>query len=341
MEQVIIYGAGVNGKKYYGFLKSLSMENIIYAFCDKNYEQIKNIDKIPVYPYRDLKNKGILFIISVLEQEEICRQLENDGQVYYSSIEAWVRDSPWDGDLNLGRAVRVYGGFCPCCKENTLFLSFDYWLRDHYKCLLCDSIPRQRALMKVLEDEMPGWRDMAIHESAPIGNIFQILKQQCPGYTYSYWYESEPLGMELKSGGTNQNLENLTFEKEMFDIFITQDVLEHIDRPEKALAEITRTLKKGGVHIFTTPLYPFKKTTARIKMNGNQRELILPPIYHGNPISNDGALVTYEWGGCDFLEILDKATGMESKIVEFPNSKENFENGLEGDFLQVIVSRKR
>lgn len=38
--------------------------------------------------------------------------------------------------------------------------------------------------------------------------------------------------------------------------------------------------------------------------------------------------------------MVDELTGMESMIVEFPNSKENFENGLEGDFLQVVVSKK-
>lgn len=374
MDQIIIYGAGVMGKQYYDFLKAVHMENVIYAYCDKNYEKIKNINGIPVCPYDDLKDQRIPFVISTLMHEEICIQLGNDAQVYYNNIGEWIKDYKEDDsdrirmwvayqnkgegingnierrldnldkemyeaihDIGLDNAVKIYGGICPCCKQKTLFASFDYWLRDHYKCLFCGSIPRQRALIKVLESEMPEWRNMKIHESSPIGSMF---KQQCAGYTYSYWYESEAPGAELQSGGTNQNLENLTFEDETFDIFITQDVLEHINRPEKALTEIARTLKKGGLHIFTTPLYPFKKTRARIKMDGDKRELILPPIYHGNPISEEGSLVTYEWGGFDFLEMIDQVTGMESKIVEFPNSKENFENGLEGEFLQVIVSKK-
>ena len=77
-------------------------------------------------------------------------------------------------------------------------------------------------------------------------------------------------------------------------------------------------------------------------MQGDKRELILPPIYHyhGNPISGEGSLVTYEWGGYDFLEMIDGSTGMESKIIEFPNSKENFENGLEGDFCKLLSPQK-
>ncbi len=377
MKQIIVYGAGMLGKRYYEFLKLLHMENIIYAYCDKNYELIRFVNDIPVYPYNELKNQGYPFVIAMMEQEEIVAQLQSDEQVYYNNIKSWIKDYKGsDNDrirlwaayhnigrktggekesrldnldktmynelasLNLDRAVKVYGGICPCCREKTLFIAFDYWLRDYYRCLFCGSIPRQRALMKVLENEMPNWRNLKIHESSPIDSIFSLFKQQCEQYTYSYWYESERPGAELQIGGTNQNLERLTFVDESFDIFITQDVLEHVNYPEKVLTEIARTLKKGGKHIFTTPLYPFKRTRPRIKMRGDKRELILPPIYHGDPISKDGALVTYDWGGYDFLEMIDRITGMRSKIVEFPNSKENFENGLEGDFLQVIVSEK-
>lgn len=376
MNQIIIYGAGMIGKQYYEFLKSLHMENIIYAYCDKNHKQIGLVGEIPVYPYSDLKDQGYPFVIAMMEQEEIEDRLRKDAQLYYNNIEDWIKDYKGDDSdrirmwavyhnigkygsesknrldnldkkvyeeisaLNLDKAVKIYGGTCPCCKEKTIFLAFDYWLRDHYRCLFCGSIPRQRALMKVLEHEMPNWRNLKIHESSPIGNMLSMFKQQCAQYTYSFWYESEPLGVKLQAGGTNENLENLTFESETFDIFITQDVLEHVNRPEKVFAEIARTLKKGGKHIFTTPLYPFKRTTSRIRMHGDKRELTLPPIYHGNPVSKEGSLVTYEWGGYDFLKMIDEITGMESKIVEFPNSKENFENGLEGDFLQVIVSKK-
>lgn len=375
--KIVIYGAGVMGRKYYDFLKSVHMEDVIYAYCDKKSRQIGNINGIPVFSYKDLKDQGYPFVIAMVEQGDIDEQLRNDDQLYYNNIESWIKDYKendferirmWasyhnigevgNGEfenrldnldrkmreeiisLNFDKAVKIYGGFCPCCKEKTLFVAFDYWLRDYYKCLFCGSIPRQRALMKVLENEMPDWCNLKVHESSPNEDILHMFKQQCAKYTYSYWYESEPLGALLQNGGTNQNLESLTFKSESFDIFITQDVLEHVNCPEKVFKEIARTLKKGGKHIFTTPLYPFKKTTPRIKMQGNKREQILPPIYHGNPISKEGSLVTYEWGGYDFIKMIDTITGMESKIVEFPNSKENFENGLEGDFLQVIVSKK-
>ena len=53
----------------------------------------------------------------------------------------------------------------------------------------------------------------------------------------------------LHNGVRCENLENLTFADEVFDIFITKDVFEHILAPDKAYREIWRVLKPGGVHI--------------------------------------------------------------------------------------------
>ncbi len=51
----------------------------------------------------------------------------------------------------------------------------------------------------------------------------------------------------------SENIEDLTFADESIDIFVTQDVLEHVFHPDRAIAEIHRVLKPGGTHIFTAP----------------------------------------------------------------------------------------
>ena len=43
----------------------------------------------------------------------------------------------------------------------------------------------------------------------------------------------------------------MTFQNESFDLFITQDVFEHVMEPNKAFKEIERVLKPGGAHVFT------------------------------------------------------------------------------------------
>lgn len=49
------------------------------------------------------------------------------------------------------------------------------------------------------------------------------------------------------------NGENLPFQKESIDLFISTNVLEHVTRPKRYLLEINRTLKKNGKIIITIP----------------------------------------------------------------------------------------
>jgi hypothetical protein len=44
-------------------------------------------------------------------------------------------------------------GYCPVCASDVVFVSDDAWLRDHYRCTNCGSIPCARALMQVLETQ--------------------------------------------------------------------------------------------------------------------------------------------------------------------------------------------
>jgi len=57
------------------------------------------------------------------------------------------------------------------------------------------------------------------------------------------------------------NAESLPFEAESFDLIIANHLLEHVDRPEQALAEFSRCLKPGGVLIAQTPYAPHLKHT--------------------------------------------------------------------------------
>jgi SAM-dependent methyltransferase len=134
----------------------------------------------------------------------------------------------------------------------------------------------------------------------------------------------------------SEDLEALTFEDECFDIVITQDVFEHVLRPGKAFAEIARTLKPGGAHVYTVPYYRGKKTVVRAKPNGlGGVAHLMPPDYHGNPIDEAGSLVITEWGDelCDFVF---RSCGMTTTIFNFYDPR----LGLKGEFLDVLISRK-
>lgn len=236
--------------------------------------------------------------------------------------------------------IRETKGYCPCCKTPTVFVANGYWLRDEYKCSNCNSKPRNRALSKIVQEIRPNYKQLKIHESSPTSRQIRRMVKECEQYTYSYFCENISLGERMENGATNENLERLTFEDNSFDIFITQDVMEHVLDPIAAFRENERVLKVGGVHVFTVPIYLFQKTRPRVQFDGKKWISILPEIYHGNPISKEGALVTWDWGD-DIAEIVDRnCKSSETKVYQFQHTKENYENGLEADFLQVIVTQK-
>src|ERR1700678_141815 len=76
-------------------------------------------------------------------------------------------------------------GHCPICARATLFVAVGPYLRNDYRCIRCDSIPRWRALITVLDREFPDWRHLQIHESSPSGPASRKLRREEGHYTSS------------------------------------------------------------------------------------------------------------------------------------------------------------
>ncbi|PEC50266.1 SAM-dependent methyltransferase [Bacillus cereus] len=226
-------------------------------------------------------------------------------------------------------------GYCVICEKETTFIEQNDWLRDHYVCFTCHSIPRQRALIHVLNTFFPKWGSYHIHESSPGGITTQLLIKNCKNYTYSQYFKNHPLGQYFQ-GIRCENLEDMTFPNESFDLFITQDVFEHVMEPSKAFKEIERVLKPGGAHVFTVPWYHIlTKTLQRARIAKEGIEYMEEPIYHGNPIDENGSLVTFDWGQ-DMIEYIYKHANMYT-IVYLQKDRSL---GLDAEFLHVFVSKK-
>jgi SAM-dependent methyltransferase len=230
-------------------------------------------------------------------------------------------------------------GRCVTCDSETTFCSTNEWLRDFYICKNCGSIPRERALMFCIERYYPNWRELHIHESSPVFRGASLkLKQQCAHYVSSHFFPDFPMGAIHKSGFRNENIEALTFPDNSFDLFITQDVMEHIFYPAKAFAEIARVLKPGGAHILSVPLVNKEKSSevwARRDEKGNVVH-VREPEYHGNPIDDKGSLVTMHWG-YDICDFILEQSGLYTTI----NYIDNLSLGIRAEYIEILVSKKK
>jgi SAM-dependent methyltransferase len=256
-------------------------------------------------------------------------EMENNNQIQWENIQKKL--------LTSKKFHFEQEGYCPICNENVIFYSENTWLRDNFLCKNCGSIPRQRALMTVIEKCYPNWRDLSIHESSP-GNcsITTKLERECKGYVKSQYYHNQEFG-KIINECRNENLEDQTFEDKIFDIVITQDVFEHIFNPEKAFLEISRTLKNGGSHIFTVPIInKFNESEIWATMGTNGEAVFRKTEeWHGNPIDEKGSPVTMHWG-YDIVDYIEKYSGLKTKIEYI----HNLHFGIWAEYIEVFVSKK-
>jgi len=228
-------------------------------------------------------------------------------------------------------------GYCNICQKNVIFQSETEWLRDNFKCGNCKSIPREIALMRVIETYYPNFRMLLIHESSPANRgVSSKLKAECPGYVGTQFFSDVKLG-EYKNNVRCENLESLTYKNNEFDLHITQDVMEHVFDTPKAFSEINRTLKPGGAHIFTVPLV---KRVVPSELRAKRDEFgyvvhLLPEVYHGNPVSNNGSLVVTDWG-YDICRYIFEETGCFSQHIII----NDLHAGIRAELIDVILTRK-
>ncbi|HQZ11574.1 MAG TPA: class I SAM-dependent methyltransferase [Devosia sp.] len=229
-------------------------------------------------------------------------------------------------------------GHCPICEAPATFSAKYDWYRDHLLCSGCGSIPRERALALILERQFPNWRDLSIHESSPgTRGISPKLRSECSGYMATQYFPRQPLA-KMIDGFRNENLEVQTFAAGSFDLVVTLDVLEHLNEPSDALAEIARTLKPGGAFVFTVPTYKDRITSERRSryLGDGTVEHLAEPEYHGNPISDAGSLVTFHYG-YDLAELITVWSDMDVEVTRFHDRQ----HGIIGELTEVYVARKR
>lgn len=230
-------------------------------------------------------------------------------------------------------------GLCPICEKNVYFTAKNACLRANYICSGCRSIPRERAIMQVIQTRYPNWHKFYIHESSPSSRGASVkIANRCEHLTVSQYDPELGFGNihQLKNY-RSEDLENQTFADASFDIVVTQDVLEHVFDAQAVFREICRTLKPGGVHIFTTPIVNKNSPTQQCAERTSDGSVIYhtPPKFHGNPMSDRGSLVTWNWG-YDIKEFIEKASSTTVELINPFDPK----MGIEAEYIDVLIQKK-
>lgn len=206
---------------------------------------------------------------------------------------------------------------CGICGSGRLIAPPAENFREAFVCHNCFALGRAEALGRVLVHRLARGgessvaelarrrSDLRIHEFGFVGGLVDTLRGQS-WFTVSDYFDGVPPGTVGPVGVRCENLTQLTFADDSFDLGISQDVMEHVPDPTRGFAEAARVLRPGGSHIFTisqNPNRPFSVTRARLEAGKVQH--VLPPEYHGDPVRAEGALVFTDFGA-DLKAMLEK-----------------------------------
>ena len=235
-------------------------------------------------------------------------------------------------------------GRCNICGKLTIFGCTDLAdARNNMACFFCISPSRKRHIAKLmLMSLFPGTSSLSKisnHSGLKIYNLdtddaFQKVFQENVGYFCSEYPKDTEPGKEIGVRKSTQNVECLTFENEMFDLAISEDMFEHVRDYKKGFQEIFRILKPGGYHIFTIPFMFDRPTLIRVNTAGPSDIEILPPEYHGE--KNGKKILAYRTFGLDLFDFL-KDLGFET-VVDFSKLADQ-KNGIFDSY--AFLSKKR
>ena len=250
-------------------------------------------------------------------------------------LDAWRWSTPalWlQARLGRWRRARRHGGGtpgpCAVCAGPGRFVHHVDHAREDPLCVGCGSVPRQRALVQVLAELGLDLAGAAVHEASPSLGTFQLLRARCRTFTASLWLPGVPFGGRV-GAFRHVDLQRQPFADGTFDLVITQDVLEHVPDPHQALREIHRTLRPGGLHVFTVPRHLDRPTRARATFDAGGVTLLAPAEYHRDPSTRAGTLVVTDWGtdlpervaaagaACTTHRVQDPAAGIPTTIEVF------------------------
>jgi hypothetical protein len=149
--------------------------------------------------------------------------------------------------------------------------------------------------------------------------LFRHLAGRTPGLIGSEYLGSDvPLGALNAAGLRNEDATSLTFASDSLGAILSLDVFEHIYDSKAAFAECLRTLRRGGRFIFTVPFNVNSAVNierALVREDG-EIEHLLPPEYHGDPLSTGGVLCFRHYGW-ELLDVLRQVGFSDASVLIF------------------------
>lgn len=200
----------------------------------------------------------------------------------------------------------------------------DFDQREGHACVNCQMSKRVRMLFWSIRRLFPAAGGLRALHFNQINHLSPALRAL--GEVTETCYEPARERGAKVGELVNEDICQLTVPSNYFDLVIHSETLEHLFDFNKALGEVERVLRPGGVQVYTVPLLHGRSTRQRMQQPAYGRLLhLLPPSYHGNAGEFP---VVWEFGN-DFFE------HRKNKISEL-----HYDNYWQNRTVFTVVERK-
>lgn len=203
---------------------------------------------------------------------------------------------------------------CPLCGESFfIYLNNDPFM---IRCLKCKGNITNLALIPVIKEFIKGDFNSSVYELSSYGATLDYLKLHFKNVVVSEYFQNEKLG-DYVNNILNQDVQNLTFRDNMFDLITSSQVFEHVENDIKGFSECYRVLNKGGVFLFSVPLYNTEKTIKIASIIEGEIKFKGEPEYHDSRLGGvNSAPVFYRHSKNDICERVKSVGFLEVGLRE-------------------------
>ena len=226
---------------------------------------------------------------------------------------------------------RLFKTSCPLCGSG--FLLRLNRTEMGLRCVRCKASAVHMSIGSALQNLGLELSGVDAFEMSSRGPLVKFLGGSCRSLQVSeFWPNIEP-GSSYE-GIQCQNVEQLTFKDEQFNLCTSTEVFEHVADDKRGFAEIHRVLRPMGMLVFSVPLTGSESTLQRTRLVGDHIIHLEEPEYHGDAITGQGQVLAHRNYGVDILSLLLEVGFSRAWIDEAPV------NYFHGIGRQIIVAQK-
>lgn len=210
---------------------------------------------------------------------------------------------------------------CPHCNKKTIWMKYgnhSYQIR----CLHCRftfiSLMQLQTIKEYVELNMIN----VAYELSYHGPTVVYLKTHCKKLICSEYFGKDKTDL-IPFGIRNEDVQNLSFDNDTFNLITCTEVFEHVPNYLKGFLEIYRTLKDGGFFIFTIPLYNEAQTKQLATLENDNIKWLSTPELHDSRIWGENSVPVF-WKHSKTKTLIDlKECGFKTVIFKKYSFKES------------------